>query len=79
MNQEPMYMRDWLETIDDYLKMTRRDILTTKGKITHQQALEKAHLEYEKYKKAQKYILSPVESHFLESIEELDQLDGGKK
>ncbi len=79
LNQEPMYMRDWLETIDDYLKMTRRDILTTKGKITHQQALEKAHLEYEKYKKAQKYILSPVESHFLESIEELDQLDGGKK
>lgn len=28
---ETMYMKDWLETIDDYLKMTRRDILTTKG------------------------------------------------
>ncbi len=27
MNREPMYMKDWLETIDDYLKMTRRDIL----------------------------------------------------
>ena len=35
LNQEPMYMRDWLETIDDYLKMTRRDILTTKGRVTH--------------------------------------------
>lgn len=45
LNQEPMYMKDWLETIDDYLRMTRRDILTTKGKVTHQQALEKAHLE----------------------------------
>jgi len=34
LNQEPMYMKDWLETIDDYLKMTRRDILTTKvGKV----------------------------------------------
>lgn len=32
LNQEPMYMKDWLETIDDYLRMTRRDILTTKGK-----------------------------------------------
>ena len=51
LNQEPMYMKDWLETIDDYLKMTRRDILITKGKVTHQQALEKAHSEYEKYKK----------------------------
>ena len=31
LNQEPMYMKDWLETIDDYLRMTRHDILTTKG------------------------------------------------
>lgn len=78
LNQEPMYMKDWLETIDDYLRMTRRDILTTKGKVTHQQALEKAHLEYEKYKRNQEYILSPVECHFLESIGELDKLDGKK-
>ncbi|RGY98355.1 cell filamentation protein Fic [Clostridium sp. AM58-1XD] len=78
LNQEPMYMKDWLETIDDYLRMTRRDILTTKGKVTHQQALEKAHLEYEKYKRNQEYILSPVECHFLESIGELDKMDGKK-
>ena len=70
LNQEPMYMKDWLETIDDYLRMTRRDILTTKGKVTHQQALEKAHSEYERYKRNQEYILSPVECHFLESIGE---------
>ena len=75
LNQEPMYMKDWLETVDDYLRMTRRDILTTKGKVTHQQALEKAHSEYEKYKRNQEYILSPVECHFLESIGELDKLD----
>ena len=76
LNQEPMYMKDWLETIDDYLRMTRRDILTTKGRVTHQQALEKAHSEYEKYKRNQEYILSPVECHFLESIGELDKMDG---
>ena len=76
LNQEPMYMKDWLETIDDYLRMTRRDILTTKGKVTHQQALEKAYLEYKKYKRNQEYILSPVECHFLESIGELDKMDG---
>ena len=76
LNQEPMYMKDWLETIDDYLRMTRRDILTTKGKVTHQQALEKAHSEYERYKRNQEYILSPVECHFLESIGELDKMDG---
>ena len=75
LNKEPMYMEDWLETIDDYLKMTRRDILTAKGKITHKQALKKAHGEFEKYRKKQEESLSSVEYHFLESIEELHKLE----
>lgn len=72
---EPMYMKDWLETIDDYLKMTRRDILATKGRVTHQQAISKAHTEYEKYRKKQDEMLSPVEQHFIESIKELEALE----
>ena len=68
-------MKDWLETIDDYLKMTRRDILTTKGRVTHKQALEKAHGEYEKYQKSQENNLSSVEGHFFESIEKLPELE----
>ena len=74
LNQEPMYMEDWLKTIDEYLKMTRRDILTTKGKITHAQAIEKAHLEYEKYKIKQEDALSKAEQDFYMSLEELDKL-----
>lgn len=74
LNHEPMYMKDWLETIDDYLKMTRRDILATKGQITHRQAIEKAHAEYEKYKAKQEDTLSLVEQHFIESIRELEKL-----
>ena len=57
-------MKDWLETIDDYLKMTRRDILKTKGTVTHKQALEKAHSEYEKYRKQEKDRLSLVKEQF---------------
>ena len=72
---EPMYMKDWLETIDDYLKMTRRDILTTKGRVTHKQAIDKAHAEYEKYRKKQDELPSPVERHFIESIKELEALE----
>ena len=72
--QEPMYMKDWLETIDDYLKMTRRDILDTKGKVTHKQAIEKAHKEYEKYVSKYDEQISPVEKHFIESINELEGL-----
>lgn len=76
LNHEPMYMKDWIETIDDYLKMTRRDILRTKGTVTHRQALEKAHEEYEKYKKREESRLSLVEQHFLDSINELEGLEG---
>lgn len=72
---EPMYMKNWLETIDDYLKMTRRDILTTKGRVTHKQAIDKAHAEYEKYRKKQDELLSPVERQFIESIKELAALE----
>ena len=70
-----MYMKDWLATIDDYLKMTRRDILTTKGRVTYKQAIDKAHEEYEKYRKKQDELLSPVEQHFIESIRELEALE----
>lgn len=74
LNQEPMYMKDWLETIDDYLKMTRRDILTTSGHVSHKQAIEKAHAEYDKYKNRLDDILSPVEKDFIESINVLESI-----
>lgn len=75
MNREPMYMKDWIETIDDYLKMTRRDILTHKGKISHRQALEKAHKEYEKYSEKTNRHLSAVERHYLEAISTLEGIE----
>ena len=78
LDHEPMYMKDWLETIDDYLKMTRREILSTAGRISHEQALDKAHEEYKKFKAKEHDQLSLVEKHFLESIGELDKIGGGK-
>ena len=79
-HKEPMYMKDWLETIDDYLKMTRRDILTSSGCISHKQAIEKAHAEYDKYKNRLDDTLSPVEKDFIESIGMLEQItDSSKK
>ena len=79
LDHEPMYMKDWLETIDDYLKMTRREILSTAGRISHTKALDKAHDEYKKYKQKEKDRLSLVEKHFLESIGELDKLEEKSK
>ena len=79
LNKEPMYMKDWLETIDDYLKMTRRDILTSSGHISHKLAIEKAHAEYDKYKNRLDDTLSPVEKDFIESIGMLEQISDSSK
>ena len=46
-----MTMKDWINELDSFLKMTRKDILITNGKILHEKALQKAHKEYEKYMK----------------------------
>ena len=78
LNHEPMYMKDWLETIDDYLKMTRREILTIKGSVSHKQALEKAHEEYDKYRAKQKDVLSAVEKDFIKTINRLERIETQK-
>lgn len=63
----------------DYLKMTRRDILTSSGRISHKQAIEKAHAEYDKYKNRLDDTLSPVEKDFIKSIGALERItDFGK-
>jgi hypothetical protein len=69
LNQQPMYMKDWIERLDDFLKMTGQNILSHSGKITKQQVIEKAKDEYEKYKEQTKNELSNVEKDFIKLIE----------
>ena len=68
-NQQPMYMRDWLEKLNDFLKMTGKEILTHTGKISHKMAIDKAEKEYENYKEKTKDELSEVEKDFIKQIE----------
>jgi len=68
-NQKPMYMKDWIERLNDFLRMTSNDILQNAGTISHEQALKKANLEYEKYKEKTKNEITEVEKHFLKQLE----------
>jgi len=70
MNKTPMYMSDWITRLDDFLKMTGKEILKHAGKISHQIAMEKAHSEYEKYKEMTKEELSKVEKDFIDYIDQ---------
>ncbi len=69
IDRNPMYMQDWINKLDDFLKLTGKDILTNAGNISHEQAMLKANAEYEKYKEQTKNELSNVEKHFIEQIE----------
>ena len=51
LSMHAMTMEDWTNELDSFLKMTRKDILNHKGNVSHKQALEKAHKEYDKYMK----------------------------
>ena len=76
----PMYMKDWINILDDFLRISRKDILTHAGKISAKLAKEKANKEYDKFKERTKNNLSPVEIHFLENFErEQKRLMGGDK
>ena len=46
----PMYMNDWKNEVENALKVFHYEVLDGKGKISHEQAKEKAFKEYEKYK-----------------------------
>jgi hypothetical protein len=69
LNRKPMYMKDWIARLDDFLRMTGSDILDHAGIISHQQAIKKAHNEYDKYKALTQNDLSEAEKHFVKHLE----------
>jgi len=77
MKHKPMYMSDYVETLDNILKSTGEDVLKDAGKISHKKAMEKALSEYRKY---QTENLSPVEKDYLEEIKNIEKFakKGGK-
>lgn len=65
LSLKTMTMQEWIDELDGFLKMTRRDILNHNGKISHKAALDKAHKEYELYIQNN---LSQVEKDYLQII-----------
>lgn len=68
-SHKPMYMKDWILKLDDFLKLSGKELLSHAGKISAELAKQKADTEYDKFKERTVYSLSPVEIHFLESFE----------
>lgn len=71
LNRTPMYMKDWAARLDDFLRLTGRELLNHAGKISHQQALQKAEQEYEKYRQGRLAEAQPVDRDFEKVIKSL--------
>ena len=74
LNRQPMYMRDWIAKLDEFLRLGGRDILKHAGKISHEQAARKAEVEFEKFHHAQLAEPSQVEKDFEAAVKELKNL-----
>ena len=77
-SHKPMYMKDWIQKLDDFLKLSGKELLTHAGTISAELAKQKVNQEYDKFKERTQYELSPVEIHFLESFEKEQKKLKGK-
>jgi len=78
-NQRPMYMREWITKLDQFIQLSEREILTHTGKITAEAAHALAEQEYEKYRRTLDAQPSPIEMHFDEAVKQAKQLALPKK
>ena len=78
LSRTPMYMTDWIVKLDDFLKISGREILTHTGTVSHEKALRKAHKEFERYRHAMLEEPTPVERLFLETAKKLERVNHEK-
>lgn len=69
----PMYMKDWIETLDGFLKLSKHDILTGAGRISAAMAEKKAKEEYHNFRLLQNGGLSRGDKDFIAVLERVEK------
>jgi len=78
-NRRAMHMKDWISKLDDFLRLSEREILTHAGKVSHDAALEHANAEFDKYKQRRLAEPSAAEKDFEKSLEQLEKIEATAK
>jgi hypothetical protein len=73
----PMYMKDWISRLDSILQLNGRELLTHAGKVSHEMALQKSNIEFEKYIVEQKLLEKEQSLNEIEA--DIKKLQIGKK
>jgi len=75
LRRNPMYMADWIAKLDDFLRLSDRDILTHAGTVSHDDAKEKAESEFARFRVRQAALPQPVDEHFNQTLGELKKIE----
>ncbi|NOT77573.1 MAG: virulence RhuM family protein [Bacteriovoracaceae bacterium] len=74
IDRRPMYMKDWITKLDDFLRLSDKEILAHAGKISHEAAVAKAELEFKKFNTMEGSNTTPVEVHFDEAMKKVNSV-----
>ncbi len=75
-----MHMSDWITKLDDFLRLSERDILTHAGKISHDLAVEHAHQQFARHEDKQRRLeATRPTSDFDQAVEDVKQLGKSSK
>ena len=74
----PMTMKDWIRKLDDFLKLSDRELLTHAGSVSHVAAVAKAQEEFAKFRVLEDGKPKPVDAHFEAVVEQAKKLAPAK-
>ena len=77
-SRKPMTMEDWISKLDDFLRLSDRELLTHAGSVSHMAAVAKAQEEYAKFRVIEDIKPKAVDTHFEAVVEQAKKLAPAK-
>lgn len=78
MNRRVMTMADWIKKLDDFLRISDREVLDHAGQVSRQDCRTKADSEYDKWRAIEANKTTPVEEAFNRVLNKSKNLERDK-
>lgn len=79
LRRRPMHMADWIAKLDEFLRISDREILTHAGKISHEVAAAKAETEFEVFRAKRLAEPTRVDKDFEDAAKRIEGLKPSRK
>ena len=73
-----MHMADWIAKLDDFIRLSGHDILTHAGQVSHEQAEEHAHAQYEEYDRQRRALADASDTDFDQAVKRIQDAEPEK-